>query len=104
MHFELGRTDVYDDREAGMNYTVGNFAVDRCVHDHAVCDSNVMTLFVLSPRLPIGFFSLITVGQFVSGSMRLSLYNAVTTGTLVTSAGTIDFSFYTSARHACLLY
>ena len=28
-HFELGRTDVYDDREAGMNYTVGNFAVDR---------------------------------------------------------------------------
>ena len=29
LHFELGRTDVYDDREAGMNYTVGNFAVDR---------------------------------------------------------------------------
>ena len=31
MHFELGRTDIYDDREAGFNYTVGNFAVDRFV-------------------------------------------------------------------------
>jgi hypothetical protein len=36
-----GRTTLYDDREDGEPYAVGNFVVDR-------------------PRLPIGFFELIS--------------------------------------------
>ncbi len=79
LRLELGRTDVYDDREPGENYTVGNFAIDR-------------------PRLPIGFFSLITVGDVLQGNMRLCLYDGVTTGQLQTTAGNISFRAFTSTR------
>lgn len=51
-HFQ-GRTTVYDDREDGTPYAVGNFVVDR-------------------PRLPIGYFELISQGttQAVSRKYR----------------------------------
>jgi hypothetical protein len=44
LRFTLGRTTVYDDRQPGQPYTLNNFVVDR-------------------PRLPIGWFELVALGQ-----------------------------------------
>ena len=48
-------------------------------------------------RLPIGYFTLATVGNVTGESMDLSLYNALTTGTLTTDKGSIGFSTYVHA-------
>lgn len=47
-----------------------------------------------SARLPIGYFTLSTVGKVNSEKMRLSLYNATTKGTFITDKGKIDFKTY----------
>lgn len=47
-----------------------------------------------SARLPIGYFTLATVGKVSSEKMRLSLYNATTKGTFITDKGKIDFKTY----------
>ncbi|MCC8145387.1 MAG: hypothetical protein LIO93_02885, partial [Bacteroidales bacterium] len=47
-----------------------------------------------SARLPIGYFTLATVGKVTSEKMRLSLYNATTKGAFITDKGRIDFKTY----------
>ncbi|MDL2224560.1 hypothetical protein LJB92_04520, partial [Bacteroidales bacterium OttesenSCG-928-M06] len=47
-----------------------------------------------SARLPIGYFTLSTVGKVASEKMRLSLYDATTKGTFITDKGKIDFKTY----------
>ena len=50
-----------------------------------------------SARLPIGYFTLSTVGQVQKEEMRLSLYNAMTEGTLVSDCGSLKFSTFVHA-------
>ena len=57
-----------------------------------------------SARLPIGYFTLSTVGDVVKEQMRLSLYDAVTRGYLVTDKGKIDFSTYVHALHDYVVF
>ena len=73
LRFEISRTDVYDDREPGANYSVkpDNFVYNR-------------------PRLPIGHFVLApptTSGPIVAGALRLSLHDAELRGTLTGADG-----------------
>ncbi len=50
------------------------------------------------PRLPIGYFNVFPSGEILSGSMRLDLYNAETSGEIITDKGKIKLSAYV---HAC---
>ncbi len=62
------------------------------VHDHRAEND----LFG-KPRLLTGHFKLIPVGQIVGGDMRLDLWNGITSGTIRTSEGEIDFESYVHA-------
>lgn len=54
-------------------------------------------------RLDIGHFELETVGTILSGTMRINLFDANVTGTLITSVGSVSFTTMTmSSEH--LLY
>jgi alpha-L-fucosidase 2 len=64
LHFEIGRTDVYDHRP-------GNPMHYRC-------------------RLPIGHLLLTPVGRITSAEFRTDLWNGEIIGTLVTEAGKIN--------------
>ena len=79
LRVELGRTDVEDDRMPGSRHYIG---------ETTKCDR---------PRLPIGYFQLNTTGKVLSGSMRLSLWNAEITGMLRTTKGTVSFTVITHA-------
>lgn len=57
-----------------------------------------------SARLPIGYFTLSTVGRVADESMRLSLYDATTTGRLTTDRGAIDFATYVHATRDCIIF
>ena len=50
-----------------------------------------------SARLPIGYFTLSTVGKVQKEEMRLSLYNALTQGTFTTDSGSLKFSTFVHA-------
>lgn len=78
LRFDIGRTDVIDQRtqllpEAGTLYT--------------------------QARLPIGHFSLKTIGKITGAKMHLDIYNATARGTVTTSAGSITFHAYVPANH-----
>ena len=47
-----------------------------------------------SGRLPIGYFTFSTVGQVQDEKMRLSIYDATTSGALKTDVGEFDFRTY----------
>lgn len=79
LQVELGRSDVTDDRMPNSPYAIG---------EATKCDRN---------RLPIGFFRLATVGDVISGSMRLRLHDAEVAGTIVTTVGSVDFTVLTHA-------
>lgn len=55
-------------------------------------------------RLPIGYFTLRTVGNVKDEQMRLHLYDAVTTGRLTTDGGTIDFRTYVCATRNAVVF
>lgn len=57
-----------------------------------------------SARLPIGYFTLATVGNVTKEHMRLSLYDAETQGTLDTDRGSIDFKTYVHATRNCIVF
>ena len=57
-----------------------------------------------SARLPIGYFTLNTVGKVTDEHMRLSLYNAVTKGTLTSDKGSINFSTYVHALENYIVF
>jgi hypothetical protein len=73
VHFEMGRTDVYDHRNSDYDAMHG-----RC-------------------RLPIGSFSLGYAGAAAGGDLRLDLWNAELRGTIRTSAGTLNVRAFTHA-------
>ena len=57
-----------------------------------------------SARLPIGYFTLSTVGQVQKEEMHLSLYNACTQGRFTTDKGNIDFTTYVHALHNYIVF
>ena len=50
-----------------------------------------------SARLPVGYFTLATVGKVTDEKMRLSLYDAMTKGRFTTDKGRINFKTYVHA-------
>lgn len=57
-----------------------------------------------SARLPIGYFTISTVGKVADESMRVSLYDATTTGRFTTDRGAIDFTTYVHASRNCIIF
>ena len=57
-----------------------------------------------SARLPIGYFTLSTVGQVSQEEMRLSLYDAVTRGSFTTDKGRINFDTYVYALKDYIIF
>lgn len=55
-------------------------------------------------RLPIGYFALRTVGAVQEEQMRLHLYDAVTTGSFVTDAGSVTFKTYVHALQNVIVF
>jgi hypothetical protein len=55
-------------------------------------------------RLPIGYFSLKPVGKIKSDTMRLSLYNAMTKGVIITDKGKIDFQTYVHSENNYIIF
>lgn len=55
-------------------------------------------------RLPIGYFTLSTVGNVVEEKMDLSIYDAETTGAFSTDKGSIQFSTYVHALDNCIVF
>jgi len=77
IRFDIGRTDVVDHREkllpsVGKLYTQG--------------------------RLPIGYFTLKTVGKITGAKMELDIYNATASGTVFTTQGTLSFTAFVAAN------
>ena len=68
VRFDVGHCGVQDHRDDSF----GNPLLSRC-------------------RLPIGYFTLNTVGTITGGAGRLNLYEAEATGTIRTNRGTIDY-------------
>ena len=68
IRFDIGRSDVQERRP--------------------LCEGGA--IFARS-RLPIGHFTLDTVGKIIGGDMRLHLYDAEATGTIKTDKGSIQF-------------
>ncbi len=57
-----------------------------------------------SGRLPIGYFAFSTVGKVQDEKMRLDLYDAMTSGTLKTDAGELDFRTYVHSERECIVF
>ena len=57
-----------------------------------------------SARLTIGYFTLSTVGKVTKEQMRLSLFNAETSGKFVTDQGQIDFTTYVHALNNYIVF
>ena len=57
-----------------------------------------------SARLPIGYFTVSTAGKVLDEKMRLSIYDAITSGTLRTDAGELDFRTYVHAEQDCIVF
>ncbi|GHU81739.1 hypothetical protein FACS189415_0720 [Bacteroidia bacterium] len=55
-------------------------------------------------RLPIGYFTLTTQGTVNVENMRLSLYDAATTGQIATDKGAIDFKTYVHSQKNYILF
>ncbi len=55
-------------------------------------------------RLPIGYFTLTTVGDVTDEKMDLSIYDAETTGTLTTDRGRIEFATYVHALENYIVF
>lgn len=55
-------------------------------------------------RLPIGYFTLSTVGNVTDERMDLSLYDAETTGTFATDRGSLQFATYVHALYNCIVF
>ena len=79
------------------------FDVDRCdVQEHRP-RGKPGDCHVGQSRLPIGHFTLDTVGNLTEYELRLSLYNAELTGTLTTDRGAIGLSCYVHAQEMLLV-
>jgi hypothetical protein len=111
LRVELGRTDVYDDRQPGAPYYTGNFVYDQpvCARPSAQSASSLRASLnaqrvapCAAQRLPIGRFFLPLVGSLDSGWMRLSLWDATVTGEVLTSTGAVQWTAYLHAEAGVL--
>ena len=57
-----------------------------------------------SARLPIGYFTFSTVGRVTDEKMRLSIYDAETSGCLKTTKGQLSFKTYVHALQECIVF
>ncbi|MFV0472386.1 MAG: glycosyl hydrolase family 95 catalytic domain-containing protein [Paludibacteraceae bacterium] len=57
-----------------------------------------------SARLPVGYFTLATVGKVTDERMRLSLYDAITSGTFTTDKGHIKFKTFVHANKNYIIF
>ncbi|WP_443936461.1 glycosyl hydrolase family 95 catalytic domain-containing protein [Pedobacter sp. MW01-1-1] len=73
IRFDIGRTDVVDQRVGLSTTTSGLYN---------------------TPRLPIGFFSLQTEGKITGSKLELDIYNAVLKGNVTTTKGSITVFCY----------
>lgn len=80
LYFSVSNSAVWDDRQPGANYTTKNFVLDR-------------------PRLPSGHFLLNFSGQIQNASMRLHLWDAEVTGTVITTQGVGMFRVFANSRY-----
>jgi len=85
----LGSYICKEPQENALRFDVGN----SLVHDHRKDDRGIHGRC----RLLIGCFLLRPVGEIVSGTMRLDLWNAEATGCLNTTAGEIAWRAYVAA-------
>ncbi len=81
--FHIGRVDVTEGRMPADKYQYHNLYHDA--------------------RLPIGHFLMKTMGTTVSENMRLSLWDAATTGTITTDKGKINFKNYVHAEQEVIV-
>lgn len=88
-------TNMYKLRDNVYRLNVGRSDVTEARHPY--------NLFY-SARLPIGYFTLTTLGNVTAERMRLSLYDAETRGRLQTDRGSIDFKTYVHATHNCIVF
>ncbi|MDR1706587.1 MAG: alpha-L-fucosidase [Prevotella sp.] len=75
--FHIGRVDV----------TEGRMPADKAQYSNLYHGA----------RLPVGYFLMKPVGSVLSENMRLSLWDATTTGTIITDKGKISFKSYVHA-------
>ena len=95
LRFDLGRADVWDVRMQGSPYAHG----DRYSHSLLITDSQVDRC-----RLETGHFELETAGIILNGTMRINLFDANVTGTLITTKGSVRFTTLTfSSEHLFLI-
>ncbi|MDR1762446.1 MAG: alpha-L-fucosidase [Dysgonamonadaceae bacterium] len=83
--FDVGRVDVTENR----GRIASGYSRSHLLFDEA--------------RLPIGYFTLHPAGKVKSDSMRLSIYEAVATGVIVTDKGKINFKTYVHAQKNIIL-
>ena len=77
----VGRTDVTEGR---IQHPIPGYPEHSHLYDEA--------------RLPIGSFRIIPVGVVTSDTARLSLYDAITRGIIVTARGRIDYRTYVHSQ------
>lgn len=57
-----------------------------------------------SSRLPVGYFTLATKGKVTAENMRLSIYDAITSGTFTTDLGEIRFKTFVHAQKDLIIF
>ena len=105
-HTHWGRNDGYYDGAIMGNGLLGTnfYKLDDNAYRLNVGRSDVTEArdgefnLLSKARLPIGYFALRPVGQVQKEEMRLHIFDAVTTGSLVSDKGSIDFKTYV---HSC---
>ncbi|MCC8144946.1 MAG: DNRLRE domain-containing protein [Bacteroidales bacterium] len=85
--FDVGRVDVTENR--------GNLPDETYPKVGSLYDD---------ARLPIGYFQLIPEGKVASETMRLSLYDAINRGSIVTDKGEINFTSYVHANKNYIIF
>lgn len=90
--WHLGKVDLQDHRSHEGN--------KDGLPDHETLHSWSWSCFHWTdPRLDLGALELSPVGEIISGSMRMHLWNAEVTGTIVTTKGEIKFRSFTHSDH-----
>ncbi len=84
MTIQIGRGDVQEHRAASGIEAVGDVLPD-------------------SSRLPVGYFTLDTVGKITGCDLRLNLWDAEITGTVTTDRGELDIHAFIHSEHNLLV-
>jgi len=81
-------TNIYKENETAIRFDIGRTDVtDQQPHNDSLWPEALLT----QPRLPIGKMLLHTQGKIVGAKMELDIYNALASGSITTTSGTIHF-------------